>query len=80
MEIKACEKENRVEELIEGILKDIQLLASQHNMKMVTKEQAEAIINVIIEVLALENSINEKMFQETGLIIINSSSDTQNNI
>ena len=77
--VKACGKGNKVEKLMEGMLRDVQLLANQHDMKIATKDQIEEIVNAIKVVSAVEPSVPGNMFQETGVTIDNSGYGTQNN-
>ena len=76
--VKACGKGNKVENLMNGILEDVQLLACEHGTKTATEAQQEQITQAIAEVLALPPSVPEHVFQETGLTANNSGPGTQN--
>lgn len=77
--VKALGKGSEVENLMKGMLEDIQLLACEHGMKTATKAQQEQIIKAITEVSAISPSVPEHEFQETGFTNTNSGSGTQYN-
>ena len=77
--VKASGKGNEVESLMKEMLEDVQLLASEHGMKIATKAEQEEIVKAIATVSAVEPSIPEDLFQETGITANNSGSGTQNN-
>jgi N-terminal domain on NACHT_NTPase and P-loop NTPases len=77
--VKACGKGNEVENLMKGILEDVQLLACEHGIKTATKAQQEEIAQAIREVSATAPSVPEHEFQETGFTANNYGPGTQNN-
>jgi hypothetical protein len=77
--VKACGKGNEVENLMKGMLEDVQLLACEYGMKTATKAQQEQIAQAITEVSAVAPSVPEHVFQETGFTANNSGPGTQNN-
>lgn len=77
--VKAYGKGNQVENLMKGMLEDVQLLACEHGMKTATKAQEEEIAQAITAVSALPSSVPEHLFQETGFTAHNSGPGTQYN-
>jgi hypothetical protein len=77
--VKACGKGNEVENLMKGMLEDVQLLACEHGIKTASKAQQEQIAKAIIEVSAVSPSVPEHVFQETGFTAHNSGPGTQTN-
>ena len=78
--VKAWGKGSEVENLMKGMLEDVQLLACERGMKTATKAQQEQIIKAIVEVSAVPPSVPEHEFQETGFAnAIYGSSGTQCN-
>jgi N-terminal domain on NACHT_NTPase and P-loop NTPases len=77
--VKAYGKGNEVENLMKGILEDVQLLACEHGMKTATEAQQEQISKAITEVSAIVLSVPEHVFQDTGFTANNSGPGTQNN-
>lgn len=77
--VKAFGKGNKVETLMNGILEDVQLLACEHGMKVVTKAQQEQVAQAITGLSAVEPSVPEYIFQETGSTAINFGAVTQYN-
>lgn len=77
--VKACGKGNEVENLMKGMLEDVQLLASERGMKTATQAQQEQIVKAIEELLAVPPSVPEHIFQETSFTANNSGSGTQTN-
>ncbi|KAL9117500.1 MAG: hypothetical protein Q9187_005963 [Circinaria calcarea] len=77
--VKAYGKGNEVENLMKGMLEDVQLLACERGMKTATKDQQEQIVKAITEVSAIQPSVPEHEFQETGFTNTNSGSGTQYN-
>jgi hypothetical protein len=59
--VKTLGKGDQVEILMKGMLEDVQLLASTHGMKTVTKAQAEQVAKAITEVAALPSSVPEHL-------------------
>jgi len=70
--VKALGKGNEVENLMKGILEDVQLLACEHGMRTATKAQKEDILQAITEVTAVTPSVPEDIFNETILAVLNS--------
>ncbi|KAH8742907.1 hypothetical protein F5882DRAFT_423908 [Hyaloscypha sp. PMI_1271] len=64
--VKAYGKGNEVENLMKGMLEDVQLLASEHSMKTVTEVQQVEIAQAITEISAIAPSVPDRVFQETG--------------
>ena len=77
--VKALGKGHKVEDLMEGVLKDVQLLACESGMKTADEKQEEEIIKAITEVSAISPSVPEHVFQEGGLTAYHSGSGTQYN-
>lgn len=75
--VKACGKGNEVENLMKGILEDVQLLACEHGMKTATADEQEQISQAIIEVSTVPPSVPDHVFQETGLTANNLGPGTQ---
>jgi N-terminal domain on NACHT_NTPase and P-loop NTPases len=76
--VKAYGHGNEVENLMKAILEDVQLLACEHGMKTVTKDQQNEIAQAITDVSAVAPSVPEHVFQDPTLSAINSGSGTQN--
>ena len=77
--VKAYGKGNGVENLMKGMLEDVQLLACERSMKVATKAQQEDLVKAITEVSAVLPSVPEHMFQETGFMNTNYGPGTQYN-
>ena len=77
--VKAWGKGSEVENLMKGMLEDLQLLACEGGMKTATKVQQEQIIKAIAEVSAVSPSVPEHEFQEPGFTNSNYGSGTQYN-
>jgi len=77
--VKAYGHGNEVESLMKGMLEDLQLLACEHGMKAVTKDQQDEIAKAITEVSAVEPSVPEHVLQDTGFSATNSGPGTQYN-
>ena len=77
--VKAWGKGSEVENLMKGMLEDVQLLACERGMKTATRAQQEQIIKAITEVSAVSPSVPEHEFQETGFTNANYGSGTQYN-
>ncbi|KAL9118352.1 MAG: hypothetical protein Q9187_005106 [Circinaria calcarea] len=72
--VKAYGNGIEVQNLMKGILEDVQLLASERGMKTATKDQQEQIVKAITEVSAVPPSAPEHEFQETGFTNTNTAS------
>jgi hypothetical protein len=70
--VKAYGRGNEVENLMKGILEDVQLLACEHGMKTATKDQQEQIAWAITEVSTVAPSVPEYIFRDTGFSATNS--------
>ena len=77
--VKAWGKGSEVENLMKGMLEDVQLLSCERGMKSATKAQQEQIIKAIAEVSAVTPSVPEHEFQEPGFTNSNYGSGTQYN-
>ncbi len=77
--VKALGKGNEVEQLMKGMLVEVQLLASEHGMKTVTKDQQSQIAHAITEMSAVPSSVPDTVFKDTGFSAINSGPGTQYN-
>ena len=77
--VKAWGKGSEVENLMNGILEDVQLLACERGMKTATNAQQEQIIKAIAEVSAVSPSVPVNEFQESGFTNTNYGSGTQYN-
>ena len=77
--VKSWGKGSEVENLMKGMLEDVQLLACERGMKTATKAQQEQILKAIAEVSAVSPSVPEHDLQETGFTNINYGSGTQYN-
>ena len=64
--VKALGKGSEVENLMKGMLEDVQLLACERGTKTATKAQQEQIIKAIVQVSAIPPSVPEHEFQDTG--------------
>ena len=76
---KTIGKGNKVENLMQEILKDVQLLAYEHGTKIADKTRIEQVSAAINEVAALPSSAPEQTLQETGMTAFHSGSGTQYN-
>ena len=77
--VKALGRGSEVENLMKGILEDVQLLACERGMKTASNAQQQEIVKAITEVSAVSPSIPEHEFQETGIANTNYGSGTQYN-
>ena len=77
--VKVLGKDNKVEDLMKGILVDLQLLTSEHGMRTATASQQTLISQAITYVSALPASVPEYVFQESGFAANNFGSGTQAN-
>jgi len=77
--VKAYGKGNEVENLMKGILEDVQLLACERGLKTATEVQQEQVAKAIVEVSAIPPSVPGHAFQETGFTANNSGPGTQTN-
>ena len=77
--VKASGRENKVENLMKGILEDVQLLACEQGMKTADNAQQQEIVKAITEVSAVSPSVPEHEFLETGFTNTNSGPGTQYN-
>lgn len=64
--VKALGKGNKVEDLMKGILEDVQLLSCEHGMRFATLSQQTQISQAITDVSAIPASVPEHIFQEPG--------------
>ena len=64
--VKAYGKGNEVENLMKGMLEDVQLLACEHGIRTATKTEQEQIVKAVTEVSAVVPSVPEHVFQEIG--------------
>jgi hypothetical protein len=77
--IRACGKGNEVENLMKGMLEDVQLLACEHGMRTVTNAQQELSTQAITEVSAIAPSVPDSVFQDAVFSTTNSGTGTQYN-
>ena len=77
--VKAYGKGNEVENLMKGMLGDVQLLACERGMKTATKAQQEQIVKTVTEVSAVLPSVPEHVFRETGFTNNNHGTGAQYN-
>ena len=77
--LKTIGKGTEVENLMRGILKDVQLLAYGHGTKIADRTQREQLSIAITEIAALPSSAPEQTLQETGITAFHSGSGTQYN-
>ena len=77
--VRAWGKGSEVENLMKGMLEDVQLLTCERGMKTATRAQQEQIIKAITEVSAVSPSVPEQEFQEIGFTNANYGSGTQYN-
>ena len=77
--VRVLGKGNKVEDLMKGILEDMELLAGEHCMRMATATQQTPISQAIADVSALPASVPEDIFQEPGFAANNFGSGTQAN-
>lgn len=78
--VRTLGKGNKVEKLMKGILEDIQLLVSEHNIKLTTKAQQEQIARAISEVSAIPSSTLKDGLEEHSLTINSLGLDAQYNV
>ena len=64
--LKVLGKGNKVEDLMKGILVDVQLLACEHGMRVATPSQQTQISEAITDVSALPSSAPDDVFQDSG--------------
>ena len=76
--VKVCGKGNEVENLMKGILEDLQLLACDHGL-VAAKVQQEQITLAITELSAVTPSVPEHLFQESSFTATNTGPGTQYN-
>lgn len=79
MAVKSLGRGSEVENLMKGMLEDVQLLSCERGMKTATKAQQEQIFKAIEELSAVSPSLPEHDFQETGFTNANYGSGTQYN-
>lgn len=77
--VKTLGKGYKVDNLMQGILKDVQLLACEHGIKTADNSRIARVSAAIAEVEALPASDPEQTFQGTGTTIFHSGSGTQYN-
>ena len=77
--VKALGKGNEVENLMKGMLEDVQLLACERGIKTATESQQQQIVKAVAEVSAVLPSVPEQVFQETGFTNTNYGAGTQYN-
>lgn len=77
--VKTIGKGNKVENLMQGILNDVQLLACEHRINIADKTRIEHVSAAITEIAALPSSAPEQRLQETGITAFHSGSGTQYN-
>jgi hypothetical protein len=77
--VKAYGKGNEVENLMKGILEDVQLLACEHGMRTATNAQQKQIAQAIAEVSTVAPSVSDEVFQDAGFSATNSGPGTQYN-
>ena len=75
--VKACGKGHEVENLMKGMLEDVQLLSCERGIKTATKAQQEQIVKTITEVSLVPPSVPQDVFQETGFTNANYVPGTQ---
>ena len=76
---KTIGKGDKVENLMQGILKDLQLLACEHGIKTANESRMEQVAVAITEMAALPTSATEQSLQEAGITTFQSGSGTQYN-
>lgn len=77
--VKTYGKGNEVEVLMKRMLEDIQILANERGMRMVTEIQHTTIVKTITEVSAIPPSVPEHVFQDTSFTANNSGTGDQTN-
>ena len=77
--VKAYGKGNEVENLMKGILEDVQLLACERGVKTATETQQEQIVKAIKNISVIPPSVPQDVFQETGFTNTNYGPGTQYN-
>ncbi|KAF4627871.1 hypothetical protein G7Y89_g10282 [Cudoniella acicularis] len=75
--VRAKGKGNKVETLMAQILKDVQLLDSQHGMNTATKSQQEEILTAIKELSEVPPSVPDGEFHDPGVTMSQYGSGTQ---
>jgi hypothetical protein len=77
--VRTLGKGNEVEQLMKGMLEDVQLLACEHGMKAVTTDQQDQIAQAITEMSAVPSSVPDTVFKDAGFSATNSGPGTQYN-
>ena len=77
--VKQLGKGNEVENLMTGMLEDVQLLACERGIKTANKAQQDQIVEAVTELLAVLPSVPEHVYQDTGFTNTNTGSGTQYN-
>ena len=76
---KTIVKGDKVKDLMQGILEDVQLLTCEYGMKIADQTRIEQVSAATLEVAALPSSAPEQALQETGMTTFHSGSGTQYN-
>ena len=77
--VKVCGKGNEVEKLMEGILKDVQVLSFERGMRIKDDISEKQISEAIARLSLVEPSVPAKIFHETPSMITNPGPGTQYN-
>lgn len=78
--VKTYGKGNEVEILMRWMLEDVQILAKERGMRMVTGTEHTAIVTAIEEVSAIPPSLPEHVFQDSSITVNQSGTGTQTNV
>ena len=77
--VKAYGKGNKVENLMKGILEDLQLLACEHGVRTATLAEQKQIVEAIKEMSTIPPSVSDETVEEIGFVNSNFGSGTQYN-
>lgn len=77
--VKAYGKGNEVENLMKGMLEDVQLLACEHGLKTATNVQQDQVSKAIEEISVIPSSVHDQTLQGTGFTANNYGPGAQTN-
>ena len=77
--VKQLGRGNEVENLMRGMLDDVQVLACERGMEAANKAQQDQIFEAVTELSAVLPSVPEHVYQENGFVNTNTGSGTQYN-
>jgi hypothetical protein len=77
--VKTLGKGNAVENLMKGMLEDVQRLACEHSMQIATKAEEDEVVQAITAVSEVGASVPDNVFHDPNISIDNSGPGIQNN-